>query len=154
MAAVTANATRKDISLKIVRDFEAPTSLVFRVWSTPEHMLRWWGPRDFTPHSVKMDFRPGGAWRACIRSPEGQDYWMGGIYREVLEPEKLIFTFAWDEDGAPGADTLVTVSFADIGGRTRLTFHQTPFETIEERDSHQDGWGECLDRLRDYVDHV
>ncbi|MBV7517607.1 SRPBCC domain-containing protein [Ensifer sp. ENS12] len=154
MTAATANATRKDIGLEIVRDFEAPVSLVFKVWSTPEHMLRWWGPRDFTPHSVTMDFRPGGAWRACIRSPEGQDYWMSGVYREVREPEKLVFTFAWDEDGEPGADTLVTVSFADIGGRTRLTFQQTPFETVEERDSHQEGWGECLERLKDYLEHV
>ena len=154
MTATTANAARKEISLEIVRDFEAPVSLVFKVWSTPEHMLRWWGPRDFTPHSLSMDFRPGGAWRACIRSPEGQDYWMSGVYREVREPEKLVFTFAWDEDGEPGNDTLVTVSFADIGGRTRLTFQQTPFETVEERDSHQEGWGECLERLKDYVEHV
>lgn len=155
MALAGENASREHrLSLEITRIFDAPRNLVFKVWSTPEHALRWWGPRDFTAHSMKMDFRPGGAWRGCIRSPEGNDYWMGGVYREVIEPEKLIFTFAWDEEGKPGADTLITVSFIDVGGKTRLTFHQTPFDSVDERDSHQEGWGECLERLQEYLSHV
>lgn len=115
----------------------------------PEHMVRWLGPKDFTAHSIRMDFRPGGAWSAVIRSPEGQDYPMGGVYREIVENARIVFTFRWTGEGEP--ETLVTVGFEDLGGKTRLTFAQTPFDTVESRDSHADGWGECLDRLVVYI---
>ena len=113
--------------------------------------MRWWGPRNYTAPSVKLDLRPGGAFRACIRSPEGEDSWMSGIYREVVAPERLVFTFAWEEDGKRGLETLVTVTFAEQEGKTKLTFHQAAFDSVEQRDSHLEGWGECLDRLAAYL---
>jgi uncharacterized protein YndB with AHSA1/START domain len=138
--------------LVITRVLDAPRSLVFKVWTQPEHVVRWLGPKGFTAPSCEMDLRPGGAWRACIRSPEGTDQWMQGVYREVVEPLRLVFTFAWENDqGEPGHQTLVTVTFADHGGKTRLTFHQAVFESIESRDSHQSGWSECFDRLENYL---
>jgi uncharacterized protein YndB with AHSA1/START domain len=98
--------------LVITRVFDAPRSLVFKVWTQPEHLVRWWGPRGFTTPSCKMDVRAGGAYRTCIRSPEGKDYWMRGVYREIVEPDRLVFTFAWEvEEGQPGHETLVTVTF-------------------------------------------
>ncbi len=81
--------------LKIARILDAPRSLVFKVWTTPEHWAHWLGPRGFTTPSCEMDFRPGGAYRACIRSPEGTDYSMRGVYREIVEPDRIVFTFAW-----------------------------------------------------------
>jgi uncharacterized protein YndB with AHSA1/START domain len=137
------------IGLVVERLIDAPSPLVFRVWTTPEHMARWLGPKDFSSHSIRLDFRPGGAWSAVIRSPEGEDYPMGGTYREIIENRRIVFTFRWTEEDGP--DTLVTVTFDDLDGKTRLTFAQTPFDTIESRDSHAEGWGECLDRLVAYI---
>lgn len=143
------SSIREDIALSITRVFDAPRSLVFQVWSTPEHVARWWGPKDFTVPSITADFREGGAWRSCIRSPEGQDYWSHGTYREIVPPSRIVFTFAWEEDG--GMDTVITVTFEEVEGGTRLTFHQAPFPTVESRDSHMEGWGECMDRLFAYI---
>jgi uncharacterized protein YndB with AHSA1/START domain len=99
-----------------------------------------------------MDVRVGGTYRACIRAPEGTDHWMQGVYREIVEPERLVFTFAWeDADGQPKLQTLVTVTFAEQAGKTQMTFHQATFESVESRDSHQTGWSECFDRLAVYL---
>jgi uncharacterized protein YndB with AHSA1/START domain len=142
-------APEADISLTLTRIFDAPRSLVFKVWTTPEHLARWWGPKDFTVPSVKADFREGGAWRSCIRSPEGRDYWARGTYREIAPPSRIVLTFTWEEEDA--MDTLITVTFEEVEAGTRLTFHQTPFTTIESRDGHMEGWSECIDRLEAYV---
>ena len=147
-----AAAVAAERELVITRVLDAPRSLVFKVWTQPEHLARWWGPKGFTAPSCKMDLRPGGAWRACIRSPEGTEHRMQGSYREIVEPERLVFTFAWEDDeGESGHQTLVTVTFAEQDGKTRLTFHQATFESVESRDSHHGGWSETFDRLADYV---
>lgn len=140
----------RPIGLTIERLIDAPPALVFKVWTTPEHLARWLGPKDFTAHTIRVDFRPGGAWSAVIRSPEGKDYPMGGVYREIVENRRIVFTFRWTGEDEP--DTLVTATFEELSGRTRLTFTQTPFETTELRDSHAEGWGECLDRLVAYAE--
>jgi len=138
--------------LLITRILDAERSLVFKAWTKPEQLVQWWGPRDFTTPSCKMDVRPGGAYRICIRSPEGKDYRMQGVYREIVESYRLVFTFSWeDEKGEPGYETLVTVNFADYGGKTKLTFRQAIFESTAERDSHHEGWSECFDRLETYL---
>jgi uncharacterized protein YndB with AHSA1/START domain len=140
------------LELTITRIFRAPRELVFRVWTQPEHFVRWLGPKDFVAIACSMDVRLGGMYRACIRSPQGTDHWMQGIYREIVEPERLVFTFVWqDENGQPKHETLVTVTFADDHGNTKLTFHQAIFESIKGRDLHYSGWSECLDRLADYL---
>ena len=139
----------RPIGLVIERMIDAPVALVFKAWTTPEHMARWLGPKDFTAHSIRMDFRSGGAWSAVIRAPGGGEHPMGGAYREIAENSRLAFTFRWT--GEDGPDTLITVTFEAVGERTRLTFRQTPFETVESRDSHAEGWGECLDRLTAYI---
>ena len=152
--AATANATNATAQheLVITRIFDAPRALVFRAWSMPEHMVRWLGPKNWTAPSCTMDFRPGGAYRACIRSPEGKENWMRGIYREIVEPERLMFTFSWeDKEGEFGRENLVTITFAEQGGKTRMTFRQAFFETIENRDAHHGGWSECFDRLEQHL---
>ena len=139
----------EELALSISRVFDAPRSLVFKLWTAPEHLARWWGPKNFSVPSVTMDFRENGQWRSCIRSPEGSDYWASGSYREIVAPSRLVFTFRWEEEGA--IDTLVTVTFEDAGNGTRVTFQQTPFSSVEERDSHAEGWGECLERLAHHL---
>ena len=138
--------------LTITRILNAPRALVFKVWTHPEHFSRWLGPKDFTATHCQMDVRVGGAYRACIQSPEGTNHWMQGVYREIVEPERLVFTFAWeDEDGQPTHQTIATVTFAEQEDKTRMTFHQAIFESVESRDSHRSGWSECFDRLETYL---
>lgn len=132
--------------LTITRVFDAPRDLVFAAWTDPEQVARWWGPRDFTTPAATLDVTPGGGWRTCIRSTaDGAEYWSHGVYREVSPPERLVFTFVWEDEHNP--ETLVTVTFAAEGDKTRMTFHQTPFISVEERDSHREGWSECFDDL-------
>ena len=86
-----------DRVLAITRVFDSPQAIVFKVWSAPEHLARWWGPRGFTVISFEADVRPGGAFRFGIRSPEGTEHWAHGIYREVERPARLVFTTAWED---------------------------------------------------------
>ena len=138
--------------LMLTRVFDAPRTLVFKAWIEPEHLAHWSGPRGFTvPHST-MDLRPGGAYRSCLRAPDGTEHWVQGTYREIVEPERLVFTHAWeDENGKPGLETLVTVTFAEQGGRTTMQFHQATFETKASRDGHADGWSSSFERLAEYL---
>jgi uncharacterized protein YndB with AHSA1/START domain len=149
--ASNANQATAQHELVITRTFDAPRNLVFKAWTAPEHMVRWLGPHNFTAPSCKMDFRPGGAYRACISAPDGKEYWMRGIYREIVEPERLVFTFSWEEDGERGRETMITVTFGEQGDKTRMTFRQAFFETVENRDSHHGGWTECFERLAQFL---
>ncbi len=139
--------------LVITRVFDAPPSLVFKLWTDPAHTKHWMGPRGFTKLHLEQDLRPGGAWRACLRPDDGgDDLWQGGVYREVVEPKRLVFTYAWDrENGRRGHETLVTVTFAEHQGKTKMTFRQAVFESVAERDGHQGGWTSSFDRLEEYV---
>jgi len=148
----TPSATRE---LIITRVFDAPRSVVFKAWSDARHARNWWGPKDYPATLVEMDVRPGGAWRACLRSSEtGKELWHRGVFREVVEPARIVFTFAWDEEGERGLETVVTVTFAEQDGKTLLTFRQAPFQSIEERDGHQGGWSSAFDRLDEQLAHV
>ena len=141
--------------LLITRIFDAPAALVFRIWEQPEHMMRWLGPKDFACTSLKLDFRPGGAWRACIESEATGRSWMGGQYREIERDKRIVYTFAW-EDGRdqPGVETLVTVTFTEQEGRTVQNFHQAPFLNLEARDSHIGGWNQCFDKEQAYAEDL
>jgi uncharacterized protein YndB with AHSA1/START domain len=152
MAARTSAAKTAERVLVITRIFDAPPRLVFKAWTEPEHLVRWWGPQGFTTPSCKMDVRPGGAFRFCMRSPEGTDHWLRGVYREIVAPERLVCTWAWeDAEGKPGHETLLTVSFAEHGSKTKLTLHQAVFESVTARDAHQEGWASSLNRLAEYL---
>ena len=99
-----------------------------------------------------MDLRPGGAWRVASRHTDGSETAEQGVFREIVEPERLVFTHAWeDEEGRPGHETLVTVTFADQDGKTRLTFHQAAVHLVEIRDGHVEGWNESFDMLAEYL---
>ena len=138
-----------DSVLVVTRVFDAPRRLLFRAWTRKEHLDRWCAPRGFTIPYSEGDLR---AWRCCMRAPDGVEHWLSGTYREVVEDGLLVFTHAWeDERGQRGHETLVTVRFADQDGKTKLTFHQAIFDSVEARDGHASGWTECLDRL---VDHL
>ena len=140
--------------LTVTRVFDAPREVVFAAWTDAEQAAQWWGPQGFTTISCDMDVRVGGAYRACMRSPEGTIHCRRGIYRELVPPERLVFTFAWEKGGVEGhgPETVVTVTFADAGrSKTRLTLHQALFETESARDAHQGGWASCMERFAAYL---
>src|ERR1051326_5208165 len=135
-------------TLVVSRLVEGPRDLVFGAWTRPEHIARWWGPQGFTTIGCTMDIRPGGSYRFGMRSPDGVEYWKRGVYREIAAPERIAFTFAWeDEAGRAGHEVLVTVTFTERAGKTLLTLHQGVFETAAACDDHRRGWTSCLERF-------
>ena len=134
--------------LVIMRVFNAPRDLVWKAWTDPEHAVQWWGPKDYPATHLEMDVRAGGVWKGQLRSVEdGRLLSHRGVFRDVAPPERLVFTFAWNEDGERGLETLVTITFADQNGKTLMTFRQIPFQSAEERDGHRGGWTSAFDRF-------
>ena len=152
MAARNNVATRDARTLVITRIFDAPISLVWQAWTDGEHIAKWSAPRGFTiPHS-EGDLGPGGKLRCCMRGSDGRELWLGGVYREIVEEELLVMTHAWDDErGRPGPETIVTVRFEGLGGKTKVTLRQTGFDSIQSRDGHAGGWDECLDLLAGHL---
>src|SRR5216683_738616 len=114
---MTATTEPTDRVLVITRVFDAPREAVFRAWTDPAQARQWMGPRGFTATHNENDGRVGGRWRLCLRrDATGEELWQGGVNREIVVPERLVFTFAWDgENGRPGPETLVTITFAESG---------------------------------------
>ncbi len=147
-----ANAVAAELDLVVTRLIDAPRPLVFKAWTDPDQVARWWGPKGYVTVDCDMDIRPGGAYRCVMRSPEGIDHRKRGVYRAIVEPERIEFTFAWEQrDGRLGHETLITVTFESVGPKTRLTLHQRIFDTTENRDSHRIGWTSCLERFAEYM---
>lgn len=141
--------------LQMTRIFDAPRYLVFRMWSEPEHMRNWCAPKGFTVPVCDGEFRVGGAWHSTMRAPDGKQHRLRGVYREIVANARLVFTHAWiGDDGKPGHETLVTVTFADHGNKTRMTFHQGAFDTVAARDGHEGGWMQCFEKLETYLGGV
>ena len=139
-------------TLVLSRVFDAPRAMVYKVWTEPEHLARWWGPRGFTLISYQADARVGGTYRFGVRSPENTEHWAHGIYREITPPETLAFTHAWENpDGSPKHETVVTLTFAEQGEKTKLTLKQTLFETVTSRDLHRGGWSSTFELLEEYL---
>ena len=151
MAPVTDRAHGR--ALTITRVFDAPRSLVYRMWTEPHHMTRWLGPPGYTTLSAQVDLRVGGSWRTHSRKHDGStEVAEQGVFRQIVEAERLVFTHAWEEDdGRLGHETLVTLTFVGDGDKTVMTFHQADFLTVETRDGHLQGWGESFDMLKDYL---
>lgn len=148
------NATPESAApeLLITRVFDAPRHLVYRVWTEREHMLKWCAPHGFNITHGEAEVQPGGAWRSCMVSPEGVEHWVGGVYREVVPDERLVFTHVWDETDMPPHETLVTLEFADFEeNKTKLYFRQQFFRSVASRDGHEGGWTESFERLATYL---
>jgi len=150
--------------LVITRILDAPRERVFRAWAEPERARRWWGPKGFTTPYCEIDFRPGGVYHNCMRSPEGRDYWSVGVYREIVEPERIVCTDSFsDEQGniVPATyygmsedmltEMLVAVTFEDYQGRTRLTLHHIGIPPGEDMEGAREGWSQSFDKLAEYL---
>lgn len=139
--------------LVITRIFDAPRELVFRAWTDPAHMARWWGPHGFTNPVCELDVRPGGALLIHMQGPDGVVIPTKGVFREVVEPERLslALTNFEDAEGRPQLEILNTVLFDEEDGKTKLTLRVvvvrgTP-EVAASLATMEDGWNQSLDRL-------
>jgi uncharacterized protein YndB with AHSA1/START domain len=138
-----------------VREFDAPRDLVFAAWTDPKHLAQWWGPNGFSTATSSFDMRPGGVWRFVMHGPDGRDYQNRITYEEVVRPERIVYRHGGSEDVEPVRFT-TTVTFDDLGGRTRLTMRMD-FPSAEERArvireyGADKGLGQTLARLAEYV---
>ncbi len=144
----------RDDELLIERAFDAPAALVFRLWEDRDHLLRWWGPEEFTATELDWELTPGRPWRGAMASMQYGLSTFGGVIRSVEKNRRIVFTFRWDTELGEYPETLVTVSFVERDGRTMQTFHQAPFPEVASRDSHVGGWNSMFDKQRSYAEDL
>ncbi len=143
--------------LTITRLFRAPRELVFRTWTDPAHLANWWGPAHFTNPRCEADVRPGGKIHVDMRAPDGTVYPMGGEFREIVPPEKLVFlTTALDGAGKPIFENLNTVLFEEFeDNQTLIKLHVQVVEELGDSEQYlkgmEQGWSSSLDKLEVYV---
>ena len=157
--AATVTTDKDARTLTMERTFDAPRELVFRAWSDAEHLKQWFGPKGWTTPVCNVDFREGGRWHYCFRSPEGEESWGLAHYREIVTPERIVYvdTFA-DADGNRLEGTpemVISLSFAESGGKTTVTA-TTQFASVEDLEATVgmgmvEGMGETWDRLAEYL---
>lgn len=150
------NRATVDDELRLDRTFEAPLALVWRMWESRDHMIRWWGPEMFTCIELDWELSPGRPWRATMASKtyNRRVSRMGGVIREVEPDKRIVFTFAWDEASGRDLDTVVTVTFMERNGVTVQSFHQTPFSDTTIRDSHVSGWNSLINKQQIYIENL
>ena len=160
MAATSASAALpNERKVLITRVLDAPRSLVFKLWTDPQHMAQWWGPHGFTNPICEVDARVGGALRIVMRAPDGVDYPMTGTFREIVVPERLVFVaVAEDAAGNPLLEALTTVTFEEHGSKTRLTVEASGVGLApvapQMLAGMEAGWTQSLEKLESYVTKV
>jgi uncharacterized protein YndB with AHSA1/START domain len=145
--------TPSDREIVMSRVFDAPRALLFKVFLDPESIPHWWGPRGTTTIVDQMDVRPGGAWRYVHRGPDGSESGFRGEYREIVPPERIVYSFEWEP--MPGHVVVDTVTLTEHDGRTTMTVTSL-FDTREDRDGMlasgmEGGAAESWDRLAEYL---
>jgi uncharacterized protein YndB with AHSA1/START domain len=135
--------------LTIARIFDAPREIVFKAWTKPEHLTRWFMPKGCSLPICEMDFRAGGVFRFVIRGEDGKDYPFNGEYVEIVEPSRIVFK--GNIHDVPGQDVLTTVTFAEQEGKTKLVVHQTYSFKSDATRGAPEGWSQTLDHLAAYV---
>jgi uncharacterized protein YndB with AHSA1/START domain len=157
MAEQTAQRTRNSVltpapdEIRITRDFNAPRETVWKAWTTPAMLVRWFGCAAFSTIDAEADVLEGGHWRVVMRAPDGTDYPAYGTYTAVCPVAHLAFTHQWEkmvaEVNPAHHRTQVTVDLFDEGQRTRMEFRQSGLATEASRDSHIGGWCDSMDKL-------
>jgi len=154
----------------ISRLLDARRDKVWKAWTEPEHLEKWWGPKGFVVTRCKIDLRPGGIMHYCLRSPDGNDMWGRFVFREIVKPERLVWINSFsDEKGGITRrpmmldwprEMLTRVTFDELSGKTRVTVQWTPVDTSTEierktfedgRGSMQQGWTGTFEQLELYL---
>jgi len=126
--------------------YDAPRQEIFENWIDASKLRTWFAPCGFDVIDCEVSAHPGGKWRIVFRSKDGAEFLESGEFREVVAPERLVFTLRHVE-AVVTLETMVTVTFAVDGFGTRMPFKQTGFDTEARRDDHREGWGECFRQL-------
>ena len=138
---MSTDTLQKDRVLRMERVIAATPERLFELWTDPDELAKWWGPEAFTTPKYTMDVRPGGRWCTTMRRPDGSEHVVSGIYRALEPPNRLVFTWGWDDDaGMRGHETEVTVTFEPAPGGTRMTLVQQTFADADSRNRHEHGW--------------
>ena len=140
-----------ELTLEMKRVLPAAPSLVFAAFSDPDKVAKWWGPEDLTVPSLEFDPRVGASYRLEMQPPGGDPFYLTGEFREVDPPVGLAFTFVYEDPDPDDVDTLVELSFRDLGESTEVVFTQGPFETAARRALHRDGWTDSFDKLEQFI---
>lgn len=147
----TQTTSKKELSIE--RVFDAPRQLVWDVWTTPEHIAQWYGPQGFSTSVESMDFQPGGNWKYVMRSPDGREMPIIGVFREIVEPEKIVTEDAYPGKTEDGKDKflITTVTFQEQENQCQLTMHIL-FPTEEDCAQYEQsgavwGWNSSFDRV-------
>jgi uncharacterized protein YndB with AHSA1/START domain len=144
---MTPEAAEQD-RVELIRVIEAPREEVFRAWTEPEQIRRWWGPGAFTCPEAEVDLRPGGSYRLVMAPTEGDAFVLGGTYREVDPPVRLVYTWRWETGpAADGSESLVTVEFREHGTKTELVLTHTEFPASHGPAPYAMGWEGGLDKF-------
>lgn len=161
------NKNKNSIELTMTRIFDAPKKLLWKAWTEPEQVTHWWGPRGFTSPVSKIDLCIGGEYLNCMRSPEGQDFWSKGVFREIVAFERLVMTDSFaDEKGNTvqashyglskdfPLEMLITVMFEEQNGKTKLSLKHSGINGMSatDRDDMQQGWSQSFDKLGEYLE--
>ena len=142
------------LTLDIKRVLPAPPPVVFDAFADPDKLAQWWGPAGFSVPSLDYDPRIGGSYRIQMQPPEGDAFYLTGEFRVVDPPGRLAYTFVWEPPDPDDVETLVEVSFRDLGESTEVVVTHAPFKTEPRRELHRDGWTESLDKLEALVTPV
>jgi uncharacterized protein YndB with AHSA1/START domain len=140
-----------ELTLEMKRVIPAPRLVVFAAFSDPAKLAKWWGPKGFTVASLDFDARLGASYRIEMQPPEGDGFYLTGKFREVDPPVRLAFSFVYEDPAPDDVDTLVGLSFRDLGESTEVVFTQGPFKTAARLGLHRDGWSDSLDKLERFV---
>jgi uncharacterized protein YndB with AHSA1/START domain len=137
-------------SLRLRRTYRATRQEVFEAWTSPAALKAWWGPPGYGTPTVEVDLRVGGRYRLGMRKlPDGEIFYLSGVYREVKVPEKLVYTWRWESEPQYG-ESVVTVEFVARGDSTEVVLSHAELPTDDARERHGKGWAGCVDRLEEY----
>jgi len=134
-------------AITLRRTIPARRGEVFRAWTDPAELKRWWARPGFTVVDAQVDLRIGGGFRIQTRPDVGNVFSVFGSYREVRAPERLVYTWAWQGTRMDGIETLVTVDFREAGQDTEVLLTHEGFDTQGDHTAHRDAWIGCFDRL-------
>jgi uncharacterized protein YndB with AHSA1/START domain len=151
MADTANRGDSSDVALALTRRFDAPLERVFDAWLNADQIAKWIGPRGIRAETKELEPRVGGRYRIHMRGVDGNSGpIVGGVYREIVRPERIVFTWTWETghpQGIAGQETLVTLTFRAVGGKTEMTIRHELFPSKESRDSHNQGWNASFDKL-------
>ena len=140
-------STETGTSLTLTRVVAATPEAAFQAWTQPEHMRRWACPEGAMVDDVSVDLTVGGAYRIRMLTPDGTVYTAFGEYRTIEPPDRLVYTWDWEESEHAVGETLVTVTFAALGDATEVVLRHEGFPSAQAREGHQKGWGSCLNQF-------